>query len=173
MSGEDFPSGKAPDDSKDVTIRIGENVSDIDLILPLVQQMHKESIFSDFPFDEEQYRRICLFMRDRPSHHGGLYVEHEAEPVAFAYYNLRPFMGSRKTFVTYMHTVYIRADLRSTPLGGYIWQRIMLTARGWSVPRQSRGVFFSVISGIAKEETDVVLRAGGATHLGGNYFMRL
>jgi len=135
--------------------------------------MHKESIFSDFEFDEEQYRRICMFMETRPSHHGGLYVEMEGEPIAFAYYNLRPFMGSRKTMVTYMHTVYIRSDLRSTPLGGYIWERIMLATRLWSVPRQSRGIYFSVISGVAIEETDVVLRTSGAPPLGGNYFVRV
>lgn len=154
-------------------IRIGENIAEIDLILPLARQMHKESIFSDFPFDEDQYRRICMFLKDRPRHHGGLYVEMKGEPVAFAYYNLRPFMGSRKIMVTYMHTIYIRSDLRATPLGGYIWERIMLASRSWSVPRQSRGIFFSVISAIAIEETDVVLRTAGATHLGGNYFLRI
>ncbi|MFK7877560.1 MAG: hypothetical protein AB8B71_17585 [Paracoccaceae bacterium] len=166
-------SSETEDDTANLKIRIGENVAEIDKILPLAKQMHKESIFSDFPFDEDQYRRICMFIKDRPSHHGALYVEMENEPVAFAYYNLRPFMGSRKTMVTYMHTAYIRSDLRSTTLGGYIWERIMLTARGWSVPRQSRGIVFNVISGIAIEETDVVLRTSGATHLGGNYFLRI
>lgn len=159
-------------DKNSIAIKIGENIAEIDLILPLVRQMHKESIFSDLPFDEDQYRRICMFLKDRPTHHGGLYVEMKGEPIAFAYYNLRPFMGSRKTMVTYMHTVYIRSDLRSTPLGGYIWERIMLATRTWSVPRQSRGVFFSVLSGIAIEQTDAVLRGAGATHLGGNYFLR-
>lgn len=167
-------TGKADHDSvSNLRIKIGENIADIDLILPLVQQMHKESFFSDFPFDEAQYRRICMFMRDRPSHHGGLYVELEGEPIAFAYFNLRPFMGSRKSMVTYMHTVYIRSDLRATPLGGYIWERIMLTVRGWSVPRASRGIHFSVMSAIAIEETDVLLRTSGAMHLGGNYFLRI
>lgn len=162
-----------PHEKAALTIKIGENVAEIDLILPLARQMHKESIFSDLPFDDDQYKRICMFIKDRPSHHGAVYVEMENEPIAFAYYNLRPFMGSRKTMVTYMHTIYIRTDLRSTPLGGYIWERIMLTARAWSVPRQSRGVFFSVMSGIAIEETDAVLRTSGATHLGGNYFLRI
>lgn len=162
-----------PSKRRDLTIRIGENIAEIDLILPLVRQMHKESLFSDIPFDDAQYRRICMFIKDRPSHHGGMFVEHKSEPVAFAYYNLRPFMGSRNAWVTYMHTIYIRSDLRSTPLGGYIWERIVLTAQGWSVPRQSRGIFFSVISAIAMEETDVVLRSSGATYLGGNYFLRI
>lgn len=161
------------DNRQEIKLKIGENVSDIDMILPLARQMHKESLFSDFPFDEDQYRRICMFLKDRPNRHGGLYVEFEDEPVAFAYFNLRPFMGSRETWVTYMHTVYIRSDLRSTPLGGYIWERIMLTAKGWSIPRRSRGIFFGVISAIAIEETDVVLRTAGATHLGGNYFLRI
>lgn len=158
---------------QEIVVRIGQNVSEIDLILPLVRQMHKESIFSDFPFDEKQYRRICMFLKDRPSHHGGLYIEFEEEPVGFAYFNLRPFMGSRESWVTYMHTLYIRSDLRSTPLGGYMWERILLTAKGWSVPRQSRGIFFSVISAIAVEETDLVLRSAGSTPLGGNYFLRI
>jgi len=161
------------DELRQITLKIGENVSDIDLILPLARQMHKESLFSDFEFDEEQYRRICLFIDERPSQHGGLFIEFEGEPVAFAYYNLRPFMGSRKTFVTYMHTLYIRADLRATPLGGFMWERINATVKGWSIPRRSRGIMFSVISGIALEETDIVLRTAGATHLGGNYMLRI
>jgi hypothetical protein len=162
-----------PDARRQITLSIAENVAEIDLVLPLVRQMHKESIFSDLPFDEEQYRRICMFIGEKPSHHGGMFIQHEGEPVAFAYYNLRPFMGSRKTWVTYMHTLYIRSDLRSTALGGYMWERIVTTAKGWSIPRQSRGIFFSVISAIAVEETDLVMRGTGATHLGGNYFLRL
>lgn len=163
----------APGETTNITLNIGENIADINLVLPLVRQMHKESIFSDLPFDEAQYRRICMFLNDKPSHHGGLFVEHLDEPVAFAYYNLRPFMGSRQVWMTYMHTLYIRSDLRSTPLGGYIWERMVNAAKGWSVPRQSRGIFFSVISGIAIEETDLVMRGTGATHVGGNYFLRL
>jgi len=161
------------DEQSAIKIRIGENVADIDMILPLAQQMHKESIFSDFEFDEDQYRRICMFIDEKPSHHGGLFVEMAGEPVAFAYYNLRPFMGSRKTLVTYMHSVYIRSDIRTTPLGGFIWERINTTVRAWSMPRQSRGILFSVISGVAVDETDVVLRTAGSTHLGGNYFQRI
>ena len=72
-----------------------------------------------------------------------------------------------------MHTIYLRGDIRSTPLGGYIWERIIMAVRGWSAPRSSKGLMFNVVSGIAIEESDTVLRANGGTFLGGNYFIRI
>lgn len=156
-----------------VRIVLGQDVADVPHILPLVRQMHKESLFSDLPFDQPQFDQIIGFIRDNPGYNGALYVEYDGEPVAFAYYVFRPFMGSRKSWITVMHTLYLRADIRSTALGGYIWQRIMMAVRGWSAPRGSKGIMFNVTSGIAVEETDTVLRSGGATYLGGNYFMRI
>ncbi|SIS70303.1 hypothetical protein [Phaeovulum vinaykumarii] len=156
------------EERRKVVIHIGQEVADIPQVLPLVQQMHKESLFSDLPFDQPQFERICGFIRDNPGFNGGLYAEYDGAPVAFAYYVFRPFMGSRKSWVTVMHTLYLRADVRATPLGGYIWQRILMAVRAWSAPRGSRGIMFNVTSGIAIEETDTVLRTGGATHLGGN-----
>lgn len=156
-----------------VHIVLGREVAAVPHILPLVRQMHSESLFSDLPFDEPQFNQIIGFIRDDPGFHGALYVEFDGEPVAFAYYVFRPFMGSRKSWMTVMHTVYLRADIRSTRIGGYIWQRILMAVRAWSAPRSSKGIMFNVISGIAVEETDAVLRSGGATHLGGNYFMRI
>lgn len=182
MMSEDknYPPRKGPivesslpeEECKKVTIKIGRDVAEVPLVLPLVQQMHRESLFSDLPFDRAQFDKIIGFIRDNPGFNGALYAEYEGEPVAFAYYVFRPFMGSRKSWVTVMHTVYLRADIRATPLGGYIWNRILMAVRGWSTPRGARGIMFNVTSGIAMEETDTVLRAGGATHLGGNYFMR-
>ena len=156
-----------------VRIVLGEDVADVPHVLPLVHQMHRESLFSDLPFDQDQFDKIIGFIRDKPGFNGALYVEYDDQPVAFAYYLFRPFMGSRKSWMTVMHTVYIRADIRSTPVGGYIWDRILMAVKAWSVPRGSRGIMFSVTSGIAIDETDTVLRAGGATHLGGNYILRI
>lgn len=165
--------GISEDLASKVHIVIGKDFADVPHILPLVQQMHRESLFSDLPFDAAQFDQIIGFIRDNPGFHGALYVEFDGEPVAFAYYVFRPFMGSRKSWMTVMHTVYLRADIRSTRIGGYIWDRILMAVRAWSAPRGSRGIMFNVISGIAVEETDAVLRAGGATHLGGNYFVRI
>ena len=161
------------DDLSKLTISIGSDAADVPRVLPLVRQMHKESIFSDMPFDAEQYEKICSFIIDIPSRHGGVFVEYENEPVAFAYFVHRPFMGSRMNYITYMHTIYLRGDIRSTPLGGYIWERIIMAVRGWSAPRSSKGLMFNVVSGIAIEESDTVLRANGGTFLGGNYFIRI
>lgn len=152
---------------------IGSDVADVPHVLPLVRQMHRESLFSDIEFDQAQFDQIIGFIRDNPGFNGALYVEYDDEPVAFAYYVFRPFMGSRKSWVTVMHTLYVRADIRSTPVGGYIWQRILMAVRSWSTPRSSKGIMFNVTSGIAVEETDTVLRSSGASHLGGNYFMRI
>ncbi|MFN3524617.1 MAG: hypothetical protein ACK4YU_00895 [Paracoccus sp. (in: a-proteobacteria)] len=154
-------------------IKFGKDVAELEKLLPLARQVHKESIFSDMPFDQPQLEKVVNDLKDESGYHSAVYVEYEGEPVAFAYFNFRPMMGSRKTWITVMHTIYIRSDIRSTDLGGYIWDRIMMAVRGWSAPRGSKGVMFSVMSGIAMEETDLVLRANGATHLGGNYFMRL
>lgn len=156
-----------------IVFLIGDEVADVPYVLPLVQQMHKESLFSDLPFDQQQYENICKVIKNNPAHHSALYVEYDEEPVAFAYYNFRPFMGSQQSWVTYMHTLYLRSDIRSTPVGGFIWERIVMSVRAWSAPRSSRGIIFNVMSGIAIEESDAVLRANGSTHLGGNYFMRI
>lgn len=156
-----------------ISIQFGKDVAELDKILPLARQLHKESIFSDMPFDQPQLEKVVNDLKDDTGYHGAVYVEYDGEAVAFAYFNFVPMMGSRKTWVTRMHTVYIRSDIRTTEVGSYIWQRIMLAVRGWSAPRGSKGIMFNVMSGVAIEETDMVLRANGATHLGGNYFMRL
>lgn len=158
---------------KKIDIRFGKDVAELDKILPLARQLHKESIFSDMPFDQPQLEKVVNDLKDDTGYHGAVYVEYDGEAVAFAYFNFVPMMSSRKTWITRMHTVYIRSDMRSTEIGSYIWQRIMLAVRGWSAPRGSKGIMFNVVSGVAIEETDIVLRANGATHLGGNYFMRL
>lgn len=173
MSDHAIESSLSPEERQKVKIVIGEEASQLPKILPLVRQMHRESMFADFPFDEPQFEKIAAFIKDEPGFHGGLYAEHEGTPAAFAYYLFRPFLGSRKNWVTVMHTLYIRSDLRSTPVGGYIWSRIMLAVRGWSTPRGSKGVLFNVMSGIAVEETNTVLRASDATYLGGNYLLRI
>ncbi|PTV93280.1 hypothetical protein C8J27_1203 [Rhodobacter aestuarii] len=166
-------SSLSAEERRKVMIKLGEEVADVPHILPLVHQMHRESLFSDLPFDQPQFEQIIGFIRDNPGFNGALYVEYDGQPVAFAYYVFRPFMGSRQSWITVMHTLYLRADIRSTPVGGYIWERIMLAVRTWSAPRGAKGIMFNVTSGIAVEETDTVLRSGGATHLGGNYFMRI
>ncbi len=160
-------------EARKLQILFGKDVAELDKLLPLARQMHKESIFSDMPFDLPQLEKVVNDLKDETGYHGAVYVEYEGEPVAFAYFNFCPMMGSRKTWITVMHTIYIRSDIRSTPIGGYIWDRIMMAVRAWSAPRGSKGLMFNVVSGIAIEETDMVLRTGGATHLGGNYFMRL
>ncbi|MFV0409239.1 MAG: hypothetical protein ACK5LJ_05950 [Paracoccus sp. (in: a-proteobacteria)] len=154
-------------------ITFGKDTADLDKVLPLAKQMHRESIFSDVPFDQPYIEQMVENLKDETGFHSAVYVEYEGEPVAFAYFNFSPMMGSKKTWITIMHTMYIRSDIRSTDLGGYIWHRIMMAVRGWSTPRGSKGVMFNVISGISIEETDLVLRGNGATYLGGNYFMRL
>ncbi|MFV0292188.1 MAG: hypothetical protein ACK5II_02800 [Paracoccus sp. (in: a-proteobacteria)] len=159
-------------EARKLTIKFGKDTADLDKILPLARQMHKESIFSDVPFDQPQIETLVNNLKDETGYHGAVYVEYDNEPVAFAYFNFSPLMGSQKTWITVMHTMYIRSDIRSTNLGGYIWHRIMLAVRSWSAPRGSKGVMFNVISGISIEETDLVLRGNGATYLGGNYFLR-
>ncbi|WBU55203.1 hypothetical protein [Paracoccus sp. SCSIO 75233] len=154
-------------------IRFGEDTADLQKVLPLARQMHKESIFSDLPFDQPYIERMVDKLKNDTGFHGAVYIEYDAEPVAFAYFNFSPMLGSRKTWITVIHTMYIRSDVRSTDLGGYLWHRIMLAIRGWSTPRGSKGVMFNVISGISLEETDLLMRGNGATYLGGNYFMRL
>ncbi|CAM3268277.1 GNAT family N-acetyltransferase [Paracoccus nototheniae] len=156
-----------------ITVQFGKDVIDLDKILPLARQLHKESMFSDMPFDQPQLEKVVSDLKGETGFHGSVYIEYEGEPVGFAYFYFSPLMGSRQTWVTVMHTVYIRSDIRSTDIGSYVWQRIMLAVRGWSAPRGSKGIMFNVVSGVAIEETDLVLRANGATHLGGNYFMRL
>jgi GNAT superfamily N-acetyltransferase len=170
---ERLSTGPTDEEWAKIKVRIGQEVADIPHVLPLVRQMHKESLFSDFPFDMPQFERICSFIRDDPANNGALYIEYDGTPVAFAYYMYRPFMGSRESWVTVMHTLYIRPDIRSTPLGATIWERIILTVRAWSAPRSSRGLMFNVTSGIAIEETDTILRTAGATPLGGNYLLRI
>lgn len=154
-------------------IRFGEDTADLQKVLPLARQMHKESIFSDLPFDQPYIERMVDKLKNDTGFHGAVYIEYDAEPVAFAYFNFSPMLGSRKTWITVIYTMYIRSDVRSTDLGGYLWHRIMLAIRGWSTPRGSKGVMFNVISGISLEETDLLMRGNGATYLGGNYFMRL
>lgn len=161
------------EERRKVTILLGADAADSSKVLPLVRQMHRESLFSDLPFDPELYERICVNIRDDSGYHGAIYFEYEGDPIAFAYFQFRPFMGSRKTWITIMHTMYLRADIRSTPLGGYVWQRIVLAVRAWSTPRGSRGLMFNVLSGVAVPDTDTLLRASGASHLGGNYFLRI
>lgn len=173
MTTNEIESSLSAEERQKIKIVVGEDAGQLPKILPLVRQMHQESIFADFPFDEPQFEKIAAFIKDEPGYHGGLYAEYEGTPAAFAYYLFRPFLGSRKNWVTIMHTLYIRNDLRSTPIGGYIWSRIVLAVRGWSTPRGSKGVLFNVMSGIAVEETDLVLRASDATHLGGNYLLRI
>ncbi len=158
---------------KKIDIQFGKDVADLEKILPLARQLHKESIFSDMPFDQRQLEKVVNDLKDETGYHGAVYVEYEGEAVAFAYFYFAPMLSSKKTWVTVMHTVYIRSDIRSTEIGSYVWQRIMLAVRGWSAPRGSKGIMFNVVSGVAIQETDLVLRTNGATHLGGNYFMRL
>lgn len=158
---------------KKFNIQFGKDVADLEKILPLARQLHKESIFSDMEFDQPQLEKMVNDLKGETGYHSAVYVEYEGEPVGFAYFYFAPLLSSKKTWVTVMHTVYIRSDIRSTEVGSYVWQRIMLAVRGWSAPRGSKGVMFSVMSGVAIQETDMVLRANGATHLGGNYFMRL
>lgn len=154
-------------------MRLGHEEATGALILPLVRQAHKESYFADRPFDREAYERIASNVLKDPGFNGGLHVEYDGEPVAFAYYMLRPLLGSKTTWVTVMHSVYIRSDIRSTALGGYIWNRIITMARTWSAPRGSKGMIFNVISGVAVQESDILIRAAGGTYLGGNYFVRV
>ena len=156
-----------------ISVQFGKDAIDLDRILPLARQLHKESMFSDMPFDQPQLEKVISDLKDETGFHGSVYIEFEGEPVAFAYFYFSPLLGSRQTWVTIMHTVYVRSDIRSTEIGSYVWQRIMLAVRGGSAPRGSKGIMFNVVSGIAMEETDLVLRSNGATHLGGNYFMRL
>ena len=155
-----------------INIKIGSDVAEIDLILPLVKQAHKESFFADQPFDKDQYERLCGFLISNPGFYGALYAEYDNEPAAFAYYMFRPLLGSKKTWITIMHSLYIRSDLRATDIGGYLWDRIMTTVRAWSAPRGSKGLMFNVISGVAVEDTDALIRANGGTFVGGNYFIR-
>lgn len=161
-----------PQELAKITIKIGSDAAEIDMILPLVRQAHKESYFADLPFDREQYESLCHLLRDKPGFYGALYAEYEGEPAAFAYYMFRPILGSRKTWITIIHSLYIRSDLRATPVGGYLWNRINLTVKTWSAPRGSKGIMFNVISGVAIEDTDTLIRANGGTYLGGNYFLR-
>lgn len=169
MSDDNLP----PDEIEKVTIRFGSDMGESSLILPLVKQAHKESFFSNYPFDETQYQNMCSLVLNKPGYYGGLYVEYDGEPIAFAFFLFRPGLGSRKTWVTMMHSIYIRADFRATPLGGYIWKKILVAVQAWSTPRGSKGMVFNVSSGIAIQETDLVLRASGAAFLGGNYFLRI
>lgn len=166
ISGAEIDLGK-------VQIAIGKDVSLIPLVLPLVKQAHKESYFADMPFDQEQYESMAQRAIDNPGYYGGLYVKYDEAPIAFAYYMLRPLLGSNATWITIMHSIYIRSDVRSTPLGGFVWNRIIGTVRAWSVPRGAKGMMFNAISGVAVEESDAVIRSAGATYLGGNYFMRI
>lgn len=161
------------DEMKRVQMKFGKDAAELDKIRPLIAQMHKESLFSDLPFDEEPLQRIIGFLEDKPERHGSVYAEVDGEPAAFCYFVLRPFLGSSNSIMTSVHTVYLRSDIRSTPIGGYIWHRIMLTIRAWSAPRQSRGVMINGMTGVAIQETDTFVRAHGATPLGGNYFIRI
>lgn len=161
------------DEIRRVTIRFGSDMAETSRILPLVKQAHKESFFSNYPFDQAQYENICSLVLKKPGYYGGLYVEYDGEPIAFAFFLFRPGLGSRTTWVTMMHSIYIRADFRATPLGGHIWNKILIAVRAWSTPRGSKGLVFNVSSGIAIKETDLVLRASGAAFLGGNYFLRI
>ncbi|WP_313348887.1 hypothetical protein [Paracoccus sp. (in: a-proteobacteria)] len=156
-----------------VKIQSGKELSDVSLILPLVRQAHRESYFSDLPFDQEVYERMAHRVKENEGYYGGLYALYEDVPAGFAYFMLRPMLGSTKTWITIMHSIYVRSDLRSTPVGAYIWERMMSVVRVWSMPRSSKGIMFNATVGIAVEESDAAIRAYGGTYLGGNYFMRI
>lgn len=160
-------------DFSKLNILIGSDITQADLVLPLARQAHKESYFADVPFEAEVYESMVRRALENPGYYGCLYADYDGDPVGFALYMLRPLMGSKKTWITAMHSLYIRSDLRSTPLGAYVWNRIMATVRAWSVPRGAKGMTFNVVSGIAIEESDTVIKSYGGTHLGGNYFIRI
>lgn len=161
------------DEINKITVRVGKEVSEIGLILPLVRQAHRESYFADMPFDQEVYERMAQRVTDNEGYYGGIYVLYEDVPAGFAYFMLRPMVGSKKTWITLMHSIYVRGDLRSTPIGSYVWERMLSAVRIWSMPRGSKGLMFNAVAGIAIEEADAAIRAYGGTYLGGNYFMRI
>lgn len=167
-----YESRISEEEALKVKIIVGSEIDEASKLMPLVKLAHKESYFSDLPFEEDTYLRICQFAKDKPAYYGALYVEYDGEPAGFAFYMYRPMSESKHQWMTIMHGIYVRNDLRATDVGGYIWNRMLTAVRVWGAPRSSRGIMFNVTSGFAMAETDAILRANGATYLGGNYFLR-
>ena len=169
----DTDTDKQTDDQQgSVEMFLPTTLEEAHRLLPLARLGHKESYFAELPFDEATFIKICTFVKEKPSEYGAVYADYKGEPAAFALYLLRPFFNSPRLRVTLMHGIYVRSDLRGTPAGGYMWNRMIQIARAWGIPRSSYGIMFNVTTGIAMEASDSLLRANGCTYLGGNYFLR-
>ena len=155
-----------------LNVRVGSDFGEIPYLLPLVRQLHRESHFKDVPFRYESYEEMCKNVIEKPGTFGGFYIEADGEPAAFAYFFAQRYMGSELR-VTTIHTFYIRPDLRGTPTGAAVWDRLKTVIRLWSVPRECTSMMFHVQSGVDVEAIDTFMRMQGATHLGGNYIMRI
>ncbi|MFU8863240.1 MAG: hypothetical protein ACNA7O_04940 [Rhodobacterales bacterium] len=155
-----------------LTMHLGTDITESPYILPLVRQLHRESYFRDVPFRHESYDDICRNLVENKGRFGAIYIEIDQEPGAFAYFFVQNYMGSGLR-VTTIHTFYIRADLRGTATGAAVWDRLKTGIRAWSLPRESSAMMFHVQSGIDVDAIDTFLRMQGATHLGGNYIMRI
>ena len=155
-----------------LTLRVGSDFGEIPYILPLVRQLHRESHFKEIPFRYESYENMCRNVIEEPGKFGGFYVEADGEPAGFVYLFAQKYMGSDLQVAT-IHTFYIRPDLRGTPTGAAVWDRLKTAIRLWCIPRQCTSMMFHVQSGVDLDAIDAFMRMQGATHLGGNYIMRI
>ena len=144
---------------------------EIDLILPLAREYHRESRYNHIPFSETKLRQ--LFTQGFNNQHDtfGAYMRHGERVVGIVHAGVGDYyLGDGGRIVTVL-SFYVPKDIRDTMIGGRVTIKMMRILTDWAKAQRAEEIHIHTTSGISPRRTDRMLRRLGFRTLGGYYSM--
>ncbi len=142
---------------------------DIPAILPMLRQLHLESVFRDVPLDETKLSKFLMQCLDRQNH--ACVLLHESAPlqiggILIGYcepYWFSPQMGARDL------VLYVRPERRGSLIAYRLWSKFKL----WATEVGAHVLWMGTASGIAPQLSRKFYLGLGMQEVGSLYRMKL
>ena len=156
-----------------ITARLATSPEDIDLTLPLAQELHAEAHFSDIPYSISKRNKLLNQAIESPKTHALMIVEYKQAPIGFLFCAVGEYIVGTDALITTIYSFYVSKQFRGSAVGGRAAIRLLSGAIKWSQVRKAREIMVHVTSGINIQSTDTFLRKAGFKVLGANYALAL
>ena len=154
-----------------VTVRLIRDEADIDALLSLFEEYHRESRYRNLEPDMESYRE---FIREHflkmPKRYGLLIAEYGGEMAGMLACMLAPIMNYRVNSATSL-SFYVPPRFRGGVLGGKIALALVRAFRQWGKNRKALELQMRLSGGLDIANTDALMLRLGFRRTGGNFSM--
>jgi len=154
-----------------VCVRLAEERDRQD-ISQLVRRHHRRTIFSGIPLSETKLEALVRQAMQPVPNQCVLIAEAKGRLVGGAWFSAGEYMLADGALMTTVHLLAVDAERCGPYLSAKVFLRLLRGIRLWSDSANAGHVFVHVTTGTAIKPTDRLLRAAGASFIGGGYVFR-